>query len=258
MMNQPIRISVIALSGAIFLALWLSLLPVRALPVYPAPLAAPAVSVPAAPESRWVTNFETDETHSASIALVNNTPVTVWYGGTREGHEDVAIFFSRFDGDSWSTPSRVVDRAATERALNRFIRKVGNPALQAWPDGSLGLYFVSVSMGGWGASAINYMESADMGASWSDPVRLVTSPFLNISTLVRTRGVPLQDGTLQLPIYHEFAGKFAETLHLSRRQEVLDKTRISRGKHSLQPAFTDAFFLAFDAFIDFHRCSSFF
>ena len=125
----------------------------------------------------------------------------------------------------------------TEQALGRYIRKVGNPNLYAWPDGRLGLYYVSVSVGGWAASSINYMESFDQGVQWSSPIRLVTSPFLNISTLVRTEGLPLADGGVQLPVYHEFLGKFSETRNaLGATSHVMDKVRISRGKHSLQPA----------------------
>ena len=80
------------------------------------------------------------------------------------------------------------------------------------------------------------MESFDQGMQWSNPIRLVTSPFLNISTLVRTEGLPLSDGGVQLPVYHEFLGKFSETVTLSSDLSVMDKVRISRGKHSLQPA----------------------
>jgi predicted neuraminidase len=101
------------------------------------------------------------------------------------------------------------------------------------------LYYVSVSIGGWAASSINYMESFDQGMQWTSPIRLVSSPFLNISTLVRTKGLPLSDGGVQLPVYHEFLGKFSETLTLSSDLTVMDKVRISRGKHSLQPAITN-------------------
>ena len=83
------------------------------------------------------------------------------------------------------------------------------------------------------------MESFDQGGQWTSPIRLVTSPFLNISTLVRTKGLPLADGGVQLPVYHEFLGKFSETLTLSDDLNVMDKVRISRGKYSLQPAITN-------------------
>ena len=187
-------------------------------------------------QQTWVSSEETDEAHSASIALLNTgQPVAVWYGGTEEGHADVALFLSILN-NTWSTPIAIADRLTTEKGLSRYIRKVGNPTVHVWPDGNLGVFYVSVSVGGWGASAINYIESSNTGRSWSKPNRLVTSPFLNISTLVRTNAVKRQDGYIELPVYHEFAGKFSEALIISRDIQVIDKRRISWGKDSLQPA----------------------
>jgi predicted neuraminidase len=79
------------------------------------------------------------------------------------------------------------------------------------------------------------MYSDDLGENWSAPKQLITTPFLNISTLVRNAPVFHRDGTIGLPVYHEFLGKFAEYLYISPAGDVVDKTRISRGKHSLQP-----------------------
>ena len=231
-----------------FISLWLFLVPVRHFPAYAVPLTTPS-AIPSTVmgekqsaedephfSSAWVTHHETLETHSASIAVVQGTAVTVWYGGTREGHKDVALYLATYDGGGWLAPKRIMTRSRAESGLGRYIRKLGNPALHAWPDGSLGVFFVTVSIGGWAGSSINYMETPDLGNIWSRPERLVTSPFLNISTLVRTQALDLQNGGISLPVYHEFIGKFAESLHLSRGRTVLDKVRISRGRHSLQPA----------------------
>ncbi|WP_206336497.1 exo-alpha-sialidase, partial [Pseudomonas viridiflava] len=56
-----------------------------------------------------------------------------------------------------------------------------------------------------------------------------------ISTLVRAAPVFHADGSIGLPVYHEFLGKFAEYLYPSPDGDVIDKFRISRGKNSLQP-----------------------
>ena len=234
-MNPALKITLTIASAAVFFGCWTLLIPARQAPAYLPPAVIPAHQAGPVFDAHWVSNNETNEAHSASIAIVDGKPVVAWYGGTEEGHRDVAIFSSSFDG-KWSAPRIIADRNTTERALKRYIRKVGNPNLYAWPDGRLGLYYVSVSVGGWAASSINYMESFDQGMQWSSPIRLVTSPFLNISTLVRTEGLPLSDGGVQLPVYHEFLGKFSETVTLSSDLSVMDKTRISRGKHSLQPA----------------------
>lgn len=198
----------------------------------------PAAANPAAAlhfEANWVSSQETQEAHSANIAIFDGAPIAVWYGGTEEGHADVALFISTLV-DEWSPPHAFVDRASTEAGLDRFIRKIGNPAIHVWPDGAIGVFYVSVSIGGWGASTINYLESRDGGWTWTEPKRLVTSPFLNISTLVRTQPLVRSDGSIELPVYHEFIGKFSESLHLKRDLTILGKHRISWGKHSLQPA----------------------
>ena len=237
-MNPAPKITLTIASAAIFFGCWLLLIPARQVPAYLPPAVFPDQRKEPVFEAHWVSNNETKEAHSASIAISDGKPVAVWYGGTEEGHRDVAIFSSSFDR-KWSSPRVIADRYSTEQALGRYIRKVGNPNLYSWPDGRLGLYYVSVSIGGWAASSINYMESIDQGVQWTSPIRLVTSPFLNISTLVRTKGLPLSDGGVQLPVYHEFMGKFSETLTLSSDLTVMDKVRISRGKYSLQPAITN-------------------
>jgi len=237
-MNPAPKITLTIASAAIFFGCWLLLIPARQVPAYLPPAVFPDQRKEPVFEAHWVSNNETNEAHSASIAISDGKPVAVWYGGTEEGHRDVAIFSSSFDR-KWSSPRVIADRYSTEQALGRYIRKVGNPNLYSWPDGRLGLYYVSVSIGGWAASSINYMESIDQGVQWTSPIRLVTSPFLNISTLVRTKGLPLSDGGVQLPVYHEFMGKFSETLTLSSDLTVMDKVRISRGKYSLQPAITN-------------------
>ena len=237
-MNPAPKITLTIASAAIFFGCWLLLIPARQVPAYLPPTVFPDQRKEPVFEAHWVSNNETKEAHSASIAISDGKPVAVWYGGTEEGHRDVAIFSSSFDR-KWSSPRVIADRYSTEQALGRYIRKVGNPNLYSWPDGRLGLYYVSVSIGGWAASSINYMDSIDQGVQWTSPIRLVTSPFLNISTLVRTKGLPLSDGGVQLPVYHEFMGKFSETLTLSSDLTVMDKVRISRGKYSLQPAITN-------------------
>ena len=62
------------------------------------------------------------------------------YGGTREGHEDVAIYFSI---RSPSTPGLVMPRAvvtrdSAARELRRFVRKVGNAVIFAGSGGNSG------------------------------------------------------------------------------------------------------------------------
>lgn len=176
--------------------------------------------------------------HASSIAaLPDGGLMAVWFAGSREGASDVQVRGSRYDPETaeWGDELILATRESTQSATQKYIRKLGNPVIAMAPDDRLWLFYVSVSIGGWAGSAINAMHSDDFGESWSTPRQLVTTPFLNISTLVRNAPVFHRDGTIGLPVYHEFLGKFAEYLYISPAGEVLDKSRISKGKHSLQP-----------------------
>src|SRR5690606_10209088 len=75
----------------------------------------------------------------------------------------------------------------------------------------------------------------DNGATWSRARRLVTSPFFNLSTLVRGDAFRHADGSTGLPVYHEFIGKFAELLRIDRDGRIVSRTRLTSGTHALQP-----------------------
>jgi predicted neuraminidase len=141
---------------------------------------------------------------------------------------------------SWSNPEVVIDRVTAEKGLSRYIKKLGNPLPVRSSQGKLQLYFVTVSVGGWAGSSISWIESSDEGISWSRPQRLITSPALNLSTLIKAPGFDFTDGTLGLPVYHEWMGKFGELIRIDGGQ-VIDKRRISSGRALLQPiVFIDA------------------
>ncbi|MGE8153254.1 sialidase family protein [Pseudomonas vancouverensis] len=188
--------------------------------------------------SRFVSSRLDDFVHSSSVtSLPGGNLMAVWFAGSREGAADVQVRASHYDARSgeWGAEQVLATRESTRDGTRRFIRKLGNPVIALAPDNRLWLFYVSVSVGGWAGSAINAMVSDDLGRSWSAPRQLVTSPFFNISTLVRAAPVFHADGSIGLPIYHEFLGKFAEYLYLSADGAVIDKFRISRGTHALQP-----------------------
>ncbi|WP_240638127.1 sialidase family protein [Pseudomonas jilinensis] len=188
-------------------------------------------------EQRFASSDLDEFVHSPSItALPDGGLMAAWFAGSREGAADVEIRTSRFDpATGWSDEEALVTREMTRQALGKPIRKLGNPVIALAPDQRLWLFYVSVSLGGWAGSAINSMVSEDFGQSWSEPQQLVTSPFINISTLVRAAPVFHQDGSIGLPVYHEFLGKFPEYLYLSADGRIQDKFRIADGTNSLQP-----------------------
>ncbi len=200
---------------AVFVSAWLShpLHRIAGFAVNPAPVGTESLPPKASYSSRFASSDLDDFVHSSAVA------------GSREGAGDVEIRTSRFRAGAGDPP---IDQTGT----GKYIRKLGNPVIALAPDNRLWLFY---AVGGWAGSSVNAMVSSDMGASWSPPRQLVTSPFLNISTLVRGAPVFHADGSIGLPVYHEFLGKFAEYLYLSANGEVIDKFRISRGKNSLQP-----------------------
>lgn len=188
--------------------------------------------------TRFVSTAAGPHRHAPSLVELRDGRLRAfWFSGSREGAPDVEIHSAVFDPRSgnWSAETKVVDRVRTQRALLRYVKKLGNPVAERAADGTLHLYYVTVSLGGWAGSSITTMSSTDDGETWRAPQRLITSPFLNVSTLVK--GVPFHyaDGTVGLPVYHEFLGKFGELLRLDANGAVLDKQRLSHGRAALQP-----------------------
>lgn len=160
-----------------------------------------------------------------------------WYGGSREGASDVEIYTAVFDSvtNTWGEQRSVIDRRAATLATGSYVRKLGNPVAVARANGEVWLFYVAVSAGGWAYSAINLAKSFDGGATFTDHTRLIASPFLNRSTMVRSPTWPYDDGTLALPVHFELHNKHAEILRLDSDGNVVGKQRINGDHASLQP-----------------------
>ena len=194
------------------------------------------VSIPE-PRAQFIPETAAPSVHAGSAILLNDGNLRAfWFAGSREGATDVVIQTAVLDtkAGSWGSPEVVIDRVAAEKGLSRYIKKLGNPLPVRSSQGKLQLYFVTVSVGGWAGSSISWIESSDEGISWSRPQRLITSPALNLSTLIKAPGFDFADGTLGLPVYHEWMGKFGELIRIDGGR-VIDKRRISSGRALLQP-----------------------
>lgn len=167
----------------------------------------------------WISPLDhTPTVHCSTLApLPNGDLLAVWYGGAREGAGDVAVFTSRLAGSdgAWAAPKRAVDRSMAEEELGRPIKKVGNTVV--FPDqfGHLWMVYVSVTVGGWSGCTLNVKTSTDQGRTWGSSHRLNLNPFLNLSTLVRSRPIYASDGRIGLPVYHEMALKYPQILWLT-------------------------------------------
>lgn len=195
----------------------------------------------AKPESTYQTTFISDGStrlvHAPSLAQVGDHIVAVWFGGTREGATDVNLYADRrsLGEGQWATDRVAMTRQRTAAAQNRYIKKLGNAVLAPNADGSLSMFYVSVSLGGWATSTLNHTVSHNGGLDFEAPTRLVTTPFFNLSTLVKGTPLHYADDTIAVPVYHELGGKFGELLHVTAQGEMLDKSRITSRRYSLQP-----------------------
>lgn len=213
----------------------------RAQPAVPFQVQQKAASVPSAArmQSHFASSRQYTQTHAGSLVELKDGRLRAfWFSGSREGAKDVEIHDAVFDPaqGAWSAERSVISREATQNGLLRYVSKLGNPVAARVADGRLWLFYVTVSLGGWAGSSITAIHSSDEGETWSAPQRLVTSPFINISTLVKGAPFLYADGTLGLPVYHEFISKFGEVLRLGKNGEVLGKQRLSAGgDRGLQP-----------------------
>lgn len=191
----------------------------------------------AQPKATWLPDTGAPSVHAASLIALNDGALRAfWFAGSREGAPDVVIHSAVFDPRSelWSAPTVVIDRVSAEKGLSRYIAKLGNPVPSRMADGRLQLFFVTVSIGGWAGSSISTMISDDEGLTWSRPQRLITSPLLNLSTLVKSPALQFSDGRLGLPVYHEWIGRFGELLRIEVAK-VIDKRRMNSGRSAIQP-----------------------
>lgn len=187
--------------------------------------------------SDWLPDTGAPSVHAASlIALRDGGVRAFWFAGSREGAPDVVINTSVFDPQAsrWSAPTVVMDRVSAEKGLSRYIAKLGNPVPARMADGRMQLFFVTVSIGGWAGSSISSVISDDEGLTWDRPQRLISSPLINLSTLVKSPAIAFADGRLGLPAYHEWIGRFGEFLRVEASQ-VIDKRRMSSGRSAIQP-----------------------
>ena len=211
-----------------------------AAPFQPPPDAKGAAASLGAPllQTRFVSTSAGPHRHAGSLVELGDGRIRAfWFSGSREGAADVEIRSALFDPklSRWAEDAPVIDRKRTQAGVLRHIRKLGNPVAVRVPDGRLHLFYVTVSVGGWAGSSISMITSDDEGKTWGPARRLITSPFINISTLVKGTPILYANGDIGLPVYHEFLGKFGELLRLDASGKILDKQRLSYGYSTLQP-----------------------
>ena len=141
---------------------------------------------------------------STLVRLPDGTYLAAWFGGTKEGHADVAIWGARGDAKGWCEPvcwAKVSDMPHW------------NPVLHQGPDGLISLFFkVGADCAVW---TTHVRRSSDGGASWS-PDEVLVSGDLDGRGPAKNKPIPLDNGALLAPGSRETAGLWRVFVDRSR------------------------------------------
>jgi predicted neuraminidase len=113
--------------------------------------------------------------------------LAAWFGGTKEGADDVAIWTSRRENAVWSAPLKT----AAEVGVPHW-----NPVLLTKPDGKIMLFYkVGRKISEW---YTKFIISKDNGLTWSNPAELVPGDRGGRGP-VRNKVILLSNGTFLAP-----------------------------------------------------------
>jgi predicted neuraminidase len=198
------------------------------------------------PEPVFEDSFISDEhdgvmVHSAAVEQFADGAIhSVWFQGTREGGNDVALYWAALDPSTgkWAAPAVLVDREQASAELERKIKTIGNPVLFTASSGRTWLFFVTVSVFGWSGGDVNYKYTDDRGQTWSPARRLLISPVPHSGTLVKGSAIEYADGSIGLPVYRSYDQySFGELVHLASDGKVLGTVTMSNAtRGALQPS----------------------
>ncbi|MGI9542549.1 MAG: sialidase family protein [Cyclobacteriaceae bacterium] len=129
------------------------------------------------------------ECHASTIEQTPAGMVAAWFGGTEEKNKDVEIWFSRKQGEAWTTPVAIANGIQADGSRH----PCWNPVLYQVPGGELILFFkVGPNPREWWGEM---KTSSDHGNTWSKASKL---PGGMIGP-VKNKPVMLSDGNLLCP-----------------------------------------------------------
>lgn len=136
----------------------------------------------------------TDNCHASTVLPLDNGEIlSAWFGGSKEGKDDVDIYVSKRINGAWSTPQKI----SVDENVPHW-----NPVLFKLKDGKIALYFKfgkSIELV-W-KTYVTY--SSDNGNTWSTPVELVEGDTTGGRGPVKNKAIYLSDGTILAPASHE-------------------------------------------------------
>jgi predicted neuraminidase len=131
--------------------------------------------------------------HASTIVESRNGFLAAWFGGTDEGHPDVAIYLARFEAGKWSKPILVLDGIQADG--RRF--PCWNPVLFRPKLGPILLFAkVGPSPSAWWGVVTS---SEDDGQTWSKPRKLPEG----ILGPIKNKPIERLEGPLLCPSSHE-------------------------------------------------------
>jgi predicted neuraminidase len=131
----------------------------------------------------------TQAVHASTLLHLDNGEIlAAWFGGTKEGMDDVDIWLSRKTKDGWTKPMHFCVEKDTAH---------WNPVLFQKNDGTICLYFkVGKKIIHW-QTYVSY--SYDMGATWSEPKQLVEGDKTGGRGPVKNKSIYLSNGDILAP-----------------------------------------------------------
>lgn len=147
----------------------------------------------------------TPAAHASTLVETSDGQLlAAWFGGSREGANDVGIWLARRDAHGWTAPLCIADGRQTDGST----LPAWNPVLFQPRDGALQLYYkVGPNPRAWWGMA---MQSSDGGTRWSPPRRLPDG----ILGPIKNKPLQLPDGRILSPSSTESEGDDAWRAHI--------------------------------------------
>lgn len=158
-------------------------------------------------------SLPTDFCHGSTILqLADGSFLCAWFGGSKEGNADTAIWLSRREQNAWSVPQKLADGAEAN----------WNPVLFAFEDTVYLFYKEGQSIARWKTWC---RKSADAGRTWGEPRELVKydcggrGPVRNKPILLHNGSI-LAGGSLEKGLWTAFADLSADGINWTRSDSI--------------------------------------
>ncbi|MEX2411911.1 MAG: sialidase family protein, partial [Candidatus Paceibacterota bacterium] len=170
-----------------------------------------------------------EQCHASTIVSTPDGLVAAWFGGSKEGNEDVEIWMSRNADGKWTSPISVAN--GIQHKDKRY--PTWNPVLFQIPDGSLMLFYkVGPSPREWWGEL---KTSDDHGRTWSKSNRLPE----DILGPIKNKPVYINNGQIINPSSTEYKGwlvHFEITSDLGKTWEVIGPINEDSPYNVIQPS----------------------